>query len=99
MKKFFLAFVLSMGCLGGSVIAEESGNCLSPMSAESKQSLLSDGQVAQQVLCCCQTRNGQCCKYVGFCGGFIPGCLCSGNAPEINENSDGTNGSELKRTS
>lgn len=33
---------------------------------------------AQSVLCCCNTENGMCCAYVGFCGGFVPGCVCSG---------------------
>jgi len=36
-----------------------------------------------KVLCCCQTVNGQCCNYVSFCSGYIPGCFCSpGKTPE-----------------
>lgn len=29
-----------------------------------------------EVFCCCETYSGQCCKWVTFCSGFIPGCLC-----------------------
>ncbi len=29
------------------------------------------------VLCCCVTwTGGLCCNEVGFCGSFIPGCMC-----------------------
>lgn len=35
------------------------------------------GSEPPSVLCCCNTRNGQCCAEVTFCGGFIPGCFCS----------------------
>ena len=34
--------------------------------------------VRGSVLCCCQTFNGMCCAYVTFCGGFVPGCFCTG---------------------
>lgn len=50
-------------------------------------------QLAQQVLCCCNTYNGSCCKYVTFCGGFVPGCMCSGRSIESEPlNSDATEG-------
>jgi len=40
-------------------------------------------KVVENVLCCCATGNGQCCKYVSFCGGyFVPGCFCSGHKAE-----------------
>lgn len=31
---------------------------------------------AGQVLCCCQTQFGQCCKWQGGCFGFVSGCFC-----------------------
>ncbi len=38
----------------------------------------SSTQIFGEVLCCCQTwSGGQCCKWVTFCGSFIPGCMCS----------------------
>jgi hypothetical protein len=39
------------------------------------------------VLCCCQTfSGGMCCQYVGYCGSFVPGCLCAIRAIEVQEN-------------
>jgi hypothetical protein len=40
------------------------------------------------VFCCCNTYNGTCCNEVGFCSGFVPGCVCSGvidDGPNIRE--------------
>lgn len=29
------------------------------------------------VTCCCRTLGGGlCCAEAGFCGGFVPGCIC-----------------------
>lgn len=38
---------------------------------------------AGTVLCCCATMNGQCCAYVIFCGGFVPGCFCAPGARPV----------------
>lgn len=43
----------------------------------SKPLIQSRIQKAQQVQCCCQTRQGTtCCASVSFCGGWVPGCYC-----------------------
>lgn len=31
---------------------------------------------ATEVLCCCNTMNGQCCNWVSFCSGIVEGCVC-----------------------
>jgi hypothetical protein len=33
--------------------------------------------VAGNVLCCCDTYQGMCCKWMPICTGFIPGCFCN----------------------
>lgn len=33
--------------------------------------------VAGNVLCCCDTMNGMCCKWQPACFGFVPGCFCN----------------------
>ena len=31
-----------------------------------------------QVLCCCRVMGGgSCCAQASFCGGYVPGCICS----------------------
>ncbi len=46
------------------------------MNTNSK-SVLNESPQFGQVLCCCNTYNGgSCCKYVNYCGGFVPGCAC-----------------------
>lgn len=61
--------------------------------AEQAQTNSTPDQIAQQVLCCCNTSNGQCCKYVSMCSGYIPGCWCSGHAVEAEPtNSDASEG-------
>lgn len=50
--------------------------CLGP-DAPKRLNIRVAGSIANNVLCCCQKDDGgQCCKYVTFCGGFIPGCFC-----------------------
>jgi len=48
--------------------------CLSPDAP--KHSVDPKTKVAN-VLCCCNTMNGMCCKYQSFCGGFVMGCICN----------------------
>ena len=63
-------------------IAEEASQCHRPDEPKIIESVMPNGQVANQVLCCCSTGNGgQCCKYVSMCtGSYIPGCWCSGHS-------------------
>jgi hypothetical protein len=97
MKQFLACLLVSVGLNAGLALASDQGACLEATAPQTKSILNADGQVANQVLCCCQTYNGQCCRYVGFCGSFIPGCMCSGHKPETNENQDANQDSELRR--
>lgn len=84
MRKLFVSFFfvlfslpISAGPLTTEPIANVEPN--SCMSIEGAQQLaFSENTGAGNVLCCCRTMNGQCCNYVSFCGGFVPGCFCSG---------------------
>jgi hypothetical protein len=80
MKKIILTIALLITSL--AVYAEDKSHCLSPNADKSITTTLTNGEVAQQVLCCCRTYNGgQCCNYVSFCSGsLIPGCMCSGHS-------------------
>lgn len=33
--------------------------------------------VAGNVLCCCDTYQGMCCKWMPICTGYVPGCFCN----------------------
>jgi hypothetical protein len=101
MKKLLLLCTLCLAFGLGSNVAysSETSTCLSPDAPRSQTSLQADGQVAQNVLCCCRTYQGQCCNYVSFCSGFIPGCVCSGHKPEISEDPDTVKNGEVKRSS
>jgi hypothetical protein len=97
MKQLFTCFLIAVGLNLGVAHASDQGGCLDATSPQTKSILNADGQVANQVLCCCQAQRGQCCAYVSFCSSFIPGCFCTGNKPEINENQDANQDSELRR--
>ncbi len=58
-------------------------SCRTPIH-QTNQSLGEPGKLKTAVLCCCPTYSGgQCCANVGFCGGFVPGCMCKfGHGPE-----------------
>jgi hypothetical protein len=101
MKNLLIALALVTGLTAGQAIANEPGECLTPNAPKTSQILKQNGQVTQQVLCCCRTSNGgQCCGYVSFCSTFVPGCFCSANSkPEVNENNDSTVNGDLKRSS
>lgn len=80
--KVFLS-IIALLATGASTNAERlESECLRPTAAPRISVSDASGGVVENVLCCCATYNGQCCKYVGFCGAFIPGCFCSGNKPE-----------------
>jgi hypothetical protein len=51
--------------------------CL-PATAPKTRTEYKNGKVVNTVLCCCRTMQGQCCNYVVFCSGFVPGCFCNG---------------------
>lgn len=75
MRKIIIIGFLLVGCRGDFKVSNLLGGdqCLSP-----------DTKVSQgTVLCCCNTYNGQCCKNVTYCSGFVPGCACSGKSEAI----------------
>lgn len=66
--------------------AAADARCLPPEAPRQIKIADASGKLVGNVLCCCATHNGgSCCKYVAFCGGFIPGCLCSGVRPDHSE--------------
>jgi hypothetical protein len=76
MKKSIILFLLILGCNDGMKNEQLVGEkCL-----DSNSKKISQGNV----LCCCNTLRGQCCKYVSFCGSVIPGCFCNGKSDQFN---------------
>lgn len=67
------------GAFVGQALAEQPPKCVSADAPKNIMTADATGKVVENVLCCCRTYNGgQCCNYVGFCGGgFVPGCMCS----------------------
>jgi hypothetical protein len=62
----------------GTASAGDRAQCLRDSAPRTINVTTPAGGIANNVMCCCPTSNGgQCCKYVSFCGGFIPGCFCS----------------------
>lgn len=78
MVGIFVSLVMSFA-VAAETPTESQQSC---QTAEQAQSNATSDQLAQQVLCCCNTYNGSCCKYVSFCGGFVPGCMCTGRSIE-----------------
>jgi hypothetical protein len=67
MKKIMIVSILVLAALATPLF-------LAPKQAQCGSST----QIFSEVLCCCNTwGGGQCCKWVTFCGAFIPGCMCS----------------------
>lgn len=93
MKKLIvgLCAVLSMSfAYSEEAAVEPQQTC---QTAHQARAAATQDQLAQQVLCCCNTSNGQCCKYVSMCGSWIPGCWCVGHGVEAEPmNSEGTEG-------
>lgn len=88
MLKGIIAVIALSVLVGGMAANADPGTeCLAP-TASAIETGASGSEVAQRVLCCCNTRRGQCCKYVSFCGSVIPGCLCSSwHRPETDSDS------------
>lgn len=74
--------------------AEQTVNSSQPNECKNPHVKLDDGSVRPateedlaradeiNVICCCNTYNGMCCGETGFCGGFVPGCYCTGRSEE-----------------
>ena len=93
MKKFLVGLCAALAMslsFAAETAVEPQQSC---QTAELAQANATPDQLAQQVLCCCNTSNGQCCKYVSMCGSWIPGCWCVGHGVEAEPmNSEGTEG-------
>lgn len=59
------------------VISQKARTCF-PATAPKNRTEYKNGKVVNTVLCCCRTIQGQCCNYVAYCSGYIPGCFCTG---------------------
>lgn len=79
MKKLLIALLASVSMVSAFATeapqASQESSCMTQAQAE-EFSKANPTQVANQVLCCCNTGNGQCCNYQTFCGGFVQGCMC-----------------------
>jgi hypothetical protein len=84
-RRALLIAAASVWAVSAALANEQAApRCERPDSPPRQQVATISGDVVENVLCCCPTYGGgQCCKYVGYCGGnFVPGCMCSMAKPE-----------------
>jgi len=72
-----LLIALALIFAGGLSVANAADLCARQPSAKQCTAPAAKNQKTA-VLCCCRTQGGgQCCANVSFCGGYVPGCMCS----------------------
>jgi hypothetical protein len=67
-----MAFLIAM-LLGYGIARSEETNTEECVDLSDPAPLVAQSTL---VLCCCNTWNGSCCRWMTACTGFIPGCFC-----------------------